>query len=130
MTVIKTPSGTHVVEPVDKGWGSIEWLMGDRVLPGACHCVARILVRPGAESPRRHDTEGAETAILLSGEITCVIDNKSVELWPGDAALIPAGASCYLRNETCQAATVLLIYSGASTLAVDQSLLTAGSIGI
>jgi len=44
MTVSKTPSGPLVVEPVDEGWGSIEWLMGDRVFPGAGLSVARILV--------------------------------------------------------------------------------------
>lgn len=117
MTVIKTPSGPLVVEPIDEGWGSIEWLMGDRVFPGVRHSVARILVRPGAESPRERHAEASETAVLLSGEITCVIDGKPVELWPGDVALIPAGAHHYLRNESRQAATVLLSFSAGAVAA-------------
>ncbi|MBX3499557.1 MAG: cupin domain-containing protein [Alphaproteobacteria bacterium] len=111
MTVIKTPYGPLVVEPVDEGWGSIEWLIGERVHPGVRHSVARILVRPGAESPRERHAQATETAILLSGEITCVIDGRPVELWPGDVALIPAGAHHYLRNESREPATVLLSFS-------------------
>jgi quercetin dioxygenase-like cupin family protein len=117
MTVIKTPSGPLVVEPVDEGWGLIEWLMGDQVFPGVRHSVARILVRPGSESPRERHAEATETAVLLSGEITCVIDGRSIELWPGDVALIPAGAQHYLRNESRQAATVLLSYSAGAIAA-------------
>ena len=117
MTVIKTPSGPLVVEPIDEGWGCIEWLMGDRVFPGVRHSVARILVRPGAESPRERHTEVAETAVLRSGEITCVIDGKPVELWPGDVALIPAGAQHYLRNDSRKAATVLLSFSAGAVAA-------------
>ncbi len=117
MTVIKTPSGPLVVEPVDEGWGSIEWLMGERVFPGVRHSVARILVRPGAESPCERHAGTTETAVLLSGEITCVIEGKPLELWPGDVALIPAGAHHYLRNDSRQAATVLLSFSAGSVAA-------------
>jgi mannose-6-phosphate isomerase-like protein (cupin superfamily) len=117
MTVIKTPSGPLVVEPVDEGWGSIEWLMGDQVFPGARHSVARILVRPGSESPRERHAEVTETAVLISGEITCVIDGKPLELWPGDVALIPAGAHHFLRNESRQSATVLLSFSAGAIAA-------------
>lgn len=108
MSIAKTPAGSHVIEPIDEAWGSLAWLVDDRLFPGVGYRVGRMRLLPGFSSPREAHGDRAESIVVIEGEATCVIDGQTVRLWPGDVAYIPAGTPRHVRNDSSHTAILLL----------------------
>jgi quercetin dioxygenase-like cupin family protein len=104
-------AGVRRIEPSGEGWGSMLWLMEDRLVPGAGVSVARMTVDGGATSPAHRHPDCGETIVLLHGHVTCRIDGKDCRLAAGDAAFVPAGAVHCVRNDGDSQAVLLLAYA-------------------
>lgn len=93
---------------MDESWGSLEWLVDDRLIPGVGYRVGRMRLLPGFASPREAHGDRAESIVVIEGEAICVIDGQAVALWPGDVVYIPAGASRFVHNDSSGTVTLLL----------------------
>ena len=111
------PSTLHVsghaqaLEPRPETWGAMCWLVEDRLIPGAGLSVARMTINAGSTSPTHRHPDCNETIVLLSGKVTCLVEEREHLLQPGDVVFVPKGSAHAIRNETGQAAVALLSYS-------------------
>lgn len=108
MSIAKTPAGTCAIEIIDDAWGTLEWLVDDRLFPVVGYRIGRVRLHPGFSSPREAHCDRAESIIVIEGEVICIVDGQVVELWPGDVAYIPAGASRQVRNDSSRAVILLI----------------------
>lgn len=70
-------------------------------------CVWRTEVAP-CSTGVPHRVLGEEAFVLLAGEVELTVDGVSATLWPGDAAVAPAGATIALANPAAVPATLLV----------------------
>lgn len=99
------------LEVQSETWGSMCWLMEDRLMPGAGVSVARMTINAEATSPMHRHPNCTETIVLLSGEVTCIVDDREYLLKAGDVVFVPRGSAHAIRNETDRAAVAMLSYS-------------------
>ena len=66
---------------------------------------------PGTAIPlHTHNVE--ETIMLLAGEATVVIEDKTYELHAGDVTWVPAGVAHYFRNRGAGPLRIYWVYAG------------------
>ena len=94
-----------------ESWGGMCWLMEDRLVPGADHSVARMTINAGCVSPTHRHPNCNETIVLISGDVTCVVDDREYRMTAGDAVFVPRGSAHGIRNDADQAAVALVAYS-------------------
>jgi mannose-6-phosphate isomerase-like protein (cupin superfamily) len=93
---IETPGSNFGVAVATPTRGAAEVsVIRQRQLPG------------GANPPHTHDRE--EVMVILAGEITMRIDDRSIELGPNDAAIVPPGTMHSIENASSEPAEWLLI---------------------
>jgi mannose-6-phosphate isomerase-like protein (cupin superfamily) len=80
-------------------------------VPGADVSVARMTIDAEAVSPTHRHPNCNETIVLLSGTVTCIVDDREYPIQAGDAVFVPRGSAHAIRNETGQAAVAMLTYS-------------------
>ena len=108
---LHAPGQARTLEALSETWGAMCWLIEDRLVPGAGVSVARMTINAGATSPTHLHPNCTETIVLLSGKVTCLVDDREYLLKAGDVAFVPRGSAHAIRNETGQAAVALLSYS-------------------
>ena len=92
-------------------WGSMCWLMEDRLVPNAELSVARMTVNGAATSPTHRHPNCNETITLIAGNVTCIVDDHEYPIKAGDVVFVPKGSAHAIRNETNQAAVAIVAYS-------------------
>lgn len=80
----KQPEESH-------SWGEIQWLMGNKIDPGANQTFGIVRIDAGKSNPLHLHPNCEELMYILSGTGTTKIDDKVVSLEPGDLVRIPAG---------------------------------------
>jgi len=87
------------------------WLIEDQLVPSAGVSVARMTINAGSISPTHRHPNCNETIVLLSGNVTCIVDDQEYLINAGDVVFVPRGSAHAIRNETNQAAVAMLSYS-------------------
>ena len=99
------------VEARSETWGAMCWLVEDQLVPSADISVARMTINAEAISPTHRHPNCNETIVLLSGNVTCIVDDQEYLIKAGDVVFVPTGSAHAIRNETNQAAVAMLAYS-------------------
>jgi mannose-6-phosphate isomerase-like protein (cupin superfamily) len=110
-TTLHAAGGPRALQPVIEPWGSMLWLMENRLVAGAGASVARMTVHGGVTSPLHRHLDCSETIVLLEGRATCRIGGREHALAPGDAAFVPPGTAHAVRNDGDTPAVLLIAYS-------------------
>lgn len=92
-------------------WGSMCWLIEDRLVHAAGLSVARMTINAGAVSPTHRHPNCNETIVLLSGHATCIVDDEQYALKTGDVVFVRSGSAHAIRNDANQTAVAMLSYS-------------------
>jgi len=92
-------------------WGAMCWLIEDQLVPSAGVSVARMTINAEAISPTHRHPNCNETIVLLSGNVTCIVDDQEYLIKAGDVVFVPRGSAHAIRNETNRAAVAMLSYS-------------------
>lgn len=116
MTTLHAPDRTHRLQPVSESWGSMLWLMEDRLVAGAGASVARMTVHAGVTSPLHRHPACSETIVLIEGRATCRIGGRDHVLSVGDAAFVPVATAHCVRNDGDALAVLLIAYSAGTRL--------------
>jgi quercetin dioxygenase-like cupin family protein len=99
------------LEARSETWGAMCWLIEDQLVPSAGVSVARMTINAEAISPTHRHPNCNETIVLLSGNVTCIVDDQEYLIKAGDVVFVPRGSAHAIRNETNQAAVAMLSYS-------------------
>lgn len=99
------------LEARSETWGAMCWLIEDQLVPRAGVSVARMTINAEAISPRHRHPNCNETIVLLSGNVTCIVDDQEYLIKAGDVVFVPKGSAHAIRNETNQAAVAMVSYS-------------------
>ena len=102
---------TRKLEARSETWGAMCWLIEDQLVPRAGVSVARMTINAEAISPRHRHPNCNETIVLLSGNVTCIVDDQEYLIEAGDVVFVPKGSAHAIRNETNQAAVAMVSYS-------------------
>ena len=108
---LHAPGHARKLEVHPETWGAMCWLVEDRLVPGADVSVARMTINAESVSPAHRHPNCNETIVLLSGSVTCIVDDREYPIEAGDAVFVPRGSAHAIRNETSLAAVAMLTYS-------------------
>ena len=99
------------LEARSEAWGAMCWLIEDELVPGAGVSVARMTINAESISPTHRHPNCNETIVLLSGNVTCIVDDQEYLIKAGDVVFVPRGSAHAIRNETNQSVVAMLSYS-------------------
>ena len=99
------------LEDRSETWGAMCWLIEDQLVPGAGVSVARMTINAETSSPTHRHPNCNETIVMLSGNVTCIVDDQEYVIKAGDSVFVPGGSAHAIRNETNQAAVAIIAYS-------------------
>ena len=106
------------MEPIraEKPWGSMEWLVDDRIVPHVGFSLARMNLKEGMISPKHRHSNCSELIYVLEGTVEQHGDHRKSVLSRGQSFFIQPGEAHYSVNISPKAAIMLLSYSSGTRL--------------
>jgi quercetin dioxygenase-like cupin family protein len=103
-------------------YGTMQWLVDDRLVPGAGLSVARMTVESGCISPSHRHPNCNEVIYLMTGEIEQRVGDTWLRMKAGDSAFVPACTVHATRNTGAETAILIVSYSAGDRIyePVDQ----------
>lgn len=108
------PDAAHLIHHTP-GTGKAFSAVGDKYVmlatgeqTGGAYCLAEATVPPGGGPPPHYHTREEETFYVLEGEITFMVDGKTVAGTPGTFVQIPRGMSHAFKNQSATPARMLI----------------------
>lgn len=96
-------------------WGRVEWLADHASHPGAKTSLAKMIVKPGAETPLHRHDNCSEVIHILEGSVELQVSTHAPSsLKAGETYLFPAYTPHSLRNVGDGEAVVMLSLSNAN----------------
>lgn len=99
----------------DSPWGRMEWLADHASHPGAKTSLAKMIVKPGAETPLHRHDNCSEVIHVLEGAVELQVSAKApIPLGAGETHLFPAYTPHSLRNVGEDDAVLMVSFSNAN----------------
>lgn len=96
-------------------WGQMEWLADHASHPGAQTSLAKMTVKPGAETPLHRHDNCSEVLHVLQGTVEIHVGvSDSVKLRAGETHVFPAYMPHSLSNAGDEDAVLMLSFSNAN----------------
>jgi quercetin dioxygenase-like cupin family protein len=113
MTDTAKPEARHVSAGAAHqfDWGSIQWLVSDRLDAGAGITFGHVEIKAGSKNPRHLHPNCDEVLYLMEGELDHSLDGQVVRLRPGMSLFIPANAEHDAVNVSNVVARMVVAYS-------------------
>ena len=103
-------------------WGTLNWLMGQGLDPGAAQTFGLVEIAPGAQNPPHYHPNCEELLYVLSGTCTHTYGEDSYELKPGDLIRVPANVVHHAVNNGNEPLRAVISFSSGDrqTVFLDQ----------
>lgn len=101
------------VQVLPQSWGELTWYTSAELGNSATMTTGQAVVAKGKENPRHYHPNCDEILRVVSGRIIHTLNDKSVEMGPGDVVTIPAGVKHNARNIGGEAAVLAISFSSA-----------------
>jgi mannose-6-phosphate isomerase-like protein (cupin superfamily) len=92
-------------------WGTLKWLMSERLSPGAAQTLGICQIFPAQRNPVHYHPNCEEVLYLLSGQGEHSFDGAAVQLVAGSTIRIPLGVKHNLANTGADVLTCLIAFS-------------------
>jgi quercetin dioxygenase-like cupin family protein len=94
-----------------ESWGKMEWLCDDSIVANAQMSLAKMSLKPLADSPAHRHPNCNEVIHVVRGEVIQRIGDQRTTLKAGDTAFIPAGAVHHSENPSNEEALMIVGHS-------------------
>jgi quercetin dioxygenase-like cupin family protein len=92
-------------------WGTLQWLINDRLAPGAEQTLGICHILPGRRNPVHYHPNCEEVLTMLAGTGRHSYDGQHVDLRPGSTIRIPAGVRHNMENTGAEPIVCLIAFS-------------------
>lgn len=101
------------VQVLPQSWGELTWYTSAEMGNSATMTTGQAVIAKGSENPRHYHPNCDEILRVVSGRIIHTLDDKSVEMGPGDVVTIPLGVKHNARNIGDEPAVLAISFSSA-----------------
>ncbi len=100
-------------EPIELGWGTIVWLVGEAQTPGAEQTLGLVTINPGQRNPLHRHPNCEELLYVLEGEADHRLGEEMFHLKAGDVIRIPRGVEHWAQAKGNGPVVAIISFSSA-----------------
>lgn len=92
-------------------WGSIQWLMSEKLVPGAAMTFGIVEIKAGVSNPTHIHPNCDEILFLIEGKLDHRLGDETIPMRAGDAIYVPMGIIHGALNTGASVARMVVAFS-------------------